>query len=298
MKRRQFLKQSGLAALTMSLPMSQLFAVDKAVKILYFERSSDFVHAPTIDLGKGESVAGRALRRMGRENGFEVDCTKEGTIFDGDLDQYAAFVFYTCGELEQPGGRFPSSVMSKEGIRRFYHAIREKGKGFLGIHSAVDTWKTPGDRLQNQPIEERTEYIKMIGGQFYQHGHQQEVTLSVIDPTLPWISKQGKSFRFLDEWYSMKNFAPDLHVILAQETDGMDKEGVNSCYDRPRFPSTWARKEGKGRIGYTAVGHNNESWDAEVVPGLVTDLIGFVTGRYDLDLTPNLTESCPGAAIL
>jgi len=44
-------------------------------------------------------------------------------------------------------------------------------------------------------------------------------------------------------------------VILVQETHGMKGQ----LYRRPPFPATWARMQGKGRVFYTSMGHD-EIW--------------------------------------
>ena len=54
-------------------------------------------------------------------------------------------------------------------------------------------------------------------------------------PSSP-VSTGQSDFELHEEWYSLKNFAPDLHVILAQDTKGMK----NFDYDRPNYPATWA----------------------------------------------------------
>ena len=54
-----------------------------------------------------------------------------------------------------------------------------------------------------------------------------------------------------EEWYTEKNFSPDIHVLLVQDTTGM--KGTD--YARPPFPSTWARLHGTGRVFYTTMGH-------------------------------------------
>ena len=86
-------------------------------------------------------------------------------------------------------------------------------------------------------------YLKMVGSEFIAHGAQQEATMKVVSSTFPGAKKLD-DFRLMDEWYAMKNFAPDLHVILVQETEGMKGD----MYQRPPFPATWARQFGKGRL--------------------------------------------------
>ena len=42
------------------------------------------------------------LSELGKQHGVEVVCTKDGRVFDDDLAQYAAFAFYTSGDLTAP----------------------------------------------------------------------------------------------------------------------------------------------------------------------------------------------------
>ncbi|MCL2744101.1 MAG: ThuA domain-containing protein, partial [Planctomycetaceae bacterium] len=116
---------------------------------------------------------------------------------------------------------------------------------------------------------------------------------------VPSLKAIGASmFRFTDEWYAIKNFNCDMRVLLVQETEEMKKDGGNACYDRPPYPSTWIRKEGKGHVAYTAFGHDNERWKSPLVQSVFSDLIAFVTGKIVLDLTPNFDKVCPQGEIL
>ncbi len=49
---------------------------------------------------------------------------------------------------------------------------------------------------------------------------QQVAAMRVTSPEFPGLEDAGKSFSFNEEWYALKNFAPDMHVILVQETAG------------------------------------------------------------------------------
>lgn len=294
MRRREFFKTAALAAMgtgaaTFSTRLVWAHGTDK--KILYFDRSTEYVHPPTEPRPDGTTVCGEALKALGEKEGFAVDCTKDCSAFDADLSQYGAFVFYTCGNLDESKEGSPG--MTEQGIFNFYNAIRT-GTGLVGIHSATDTWKTPGERFATQPYPARLGYTNLIGGQFVSHGSQQETTLTVAEKGFPFLATKGDSFRCFDEWYAMKNFNPDLHVVLVQETAGMNIDGGNACYNRPAYPSTWIRTEGKGRVAYTSLGHNNSSFWDETMEGIMSDLLKFALKRIDVDTAPNLAQVCPG----
>jgi type 1 glutamine amidotransferase len=94
-----------------------------------------------------------------------------------------------------------------------------------------------------------------------------------------------------EEWYSLKNFAPDMHVILVQETKGMR----NADYARPPYPATWARKHGQGRVFYTSMGHREVVWQNPTFESVLIGGLNYILGRIDADVTPNLLEVTPEA---
>src|SRR4029077_14355749 len=102
-------------------------------------------------------------------------------------------------------------------------------------------------------------YLRMLGGEFILHGRSprlQAANLVVKDPKFPGLEGVTSPVNFTEEWYSLKDFAPDLHVILALGTAGMT--GVP--YQRAPYPATWARMHGKGLVFYTAMGDRPENW--------------------------------------
>ncbi len=289
--------QTGIsAALLASGAAGSVFASEKK-KILYFDMSMGYVHPPTKNEADGTSYGAKLVKKICSKLGYEAICTKDGSVFDGDLSQYAAFIFYTTGNLDKP--QKGNIEISAKGVKNFYAAVRS-GVGFVGIHSATDTWRGNTGKFVNDDPAQYTEYCKLIGAEFTIHGSQQETSLTLTDPIeLPSLKAIGsKTVKHFDEWYCMKNFSKDLHVILVQETEGMKTNGNNICYNRPKYPSTWARMEGRGRVAYTSLGHGNEMFDKPLFQGVLTDLISFAAGDLDLDLTPNIDKTAPGANVL
>ena len=56
-----------------------------------------FEHSVVQREGQSLSLAEKLFSELAGHAGLDVECTKDGTVFDGDLDQYAAVVSYTCG---------------------------------------------------------------------------------------------------------------------------------------------------------------------------------------------------------
>ncbi len=298
MRRRDFLTSTVLSAATtpFASTLSKLFAAENGgKKLLFFTRSQGFEHSPIKEDSEGNCIAGNVVKRLAKEIGYEVDVTKDGTVFDGDLSQYAAFIFYTSGNLDQEGGdgRKP---MTQEGVQKFLESI-QNGTGFLGFHSATDTWRS-GTGMKVDAFFDTTPYVRMIGGEFIVHGDQQEATVEIHDDSLPSLVKRKPSYRLHEEWYANKNFAPDMRVLASLQTADMKTEGHNKCYDRPAFPCIWARKEKKGTALYCAMGHKDEWWQNGEHDDLISDLIKAALGMIEISTEPNLTRVCPGANML
>ena len=258
----------------------------KTAKILYFTRSQSFEHGPAKLLDNGITVSGQALQKYFADKNIEVVETQDGGVFDGDLDQYDAFVFYTSGNLLDANGskNAQAKPMSEAGLRKMFAAV-QNGKGFVGIHAATDTYCNLKD---DNGVDL---YTKFIGARFTGHGPQQFSTLTVVaEPTtFPFIKDSGKHITTWDEWYGMNQFNKDLHVLLIQETAGMDGKD----YDRPPFPATWIRQEGKGRVAYTSFGHDNRYFQNTENVRRAADMIEWAVGRFDADTTPNIDRVTP-----
>jgi uncharacterized protein len=283
MNRRDLLLATGAAALGLStFPLGWAAAADKKKqKVLYFSRSAGFVHPMVICKGDEPSVSDKVLTELGAKNGFDVVCTQDGAVFDGDLDQYDCIVFYTSGNLcnksEKPQ---PGEPMSAEGKAKFMAAI-EAGKGFVGLHSATDSFRTPA-------IDP---YIAMIGGEFLGHDAQQKAKMKIVDQKFPGMAGLGDGYEMMEEWYAFVKFNPDLHVIMVQETEGM--KGKN--YQRPAFPATWARMQGKGRVFYTSMGHREDVITGPIFAQVVLGGLSWAMHNAEANVTPNFAEVTPGA---
>ncbi|HEX7630736.1 MAG TPA: ThuA domain-containing protein [Lacunisphaera sp.] len=270
-------------------------------RVLVFTKSSGFQHeAVKLKLNDGrEGYAFPVLRALAQQNNIELVFSKDGSLFTPEyLAQFDAFFFYTTGDLtmrksDPRGDDLPP--MTPAGKAALLAAIAG-GKGFLGVHSATDTFHSFG---RNDHVPERflddgvaaDDYVKMIGGEFIRHGKQQVTKLTVADAKFPGIAAVPKDFSLHEEWYSLKDFAPDLHVLLVQQTAGM--EGAE--YQRPAYPCTWVRMHGKGRVFYSSLGHREDVWTNPVYQSILAGALNWALGRVDADVTPNLTKVVPGA---
>ncbi|MCS6851909.1 MAG: ThuA domain-containing protein [Gemmataceae bacterium] len=289
LNRRQWLGTS--AGLLGSLfPLHWTAAADQRKKrVLMFTRSQGFEHSCIRRSGNQLSHAETIVTELGAKHGFDVTCTKDGRVFiPEELTKFDAFLFVTTGDLTKEGGD-KQPPMPVEGKKVFLDAIAN-GKGFVGCHCASDTFHSRGDRFQNQTSDDLDAYIAMLGGEFIRHGAQQKAWMRIVDPHFPGL--QGlKDFELHEEWYSLKNFAPDLHVILVQDTKGM----TGSDYSRPNYPATWARRHGRGRVFYTSMGHREDVWSNTIFQQILLGGLSWALGNVEADVTPNLKAVTPEA---
>jgi type 1 glutamine amidotransferase len=131
----------------------------------------------------------------------------------------------------------------------------------------------------------------MLGGEFIIHGDQQNVAVGVTSPKFPGTAGMGDSYKLLEEWYALKNFAKDLHVVLIQETAKM----TNPCYQRPPYPGTWARRHDKGRVFYTSLGHREDIWTNPKIQDMILGGMAWILRNVEADVTPNIDAVTPRA---
>jgi type 1 glutamine amidotransferase len=282
MNRRRMLQATG-AALLAPWAVRRASAADTK-NILFFTKSSGFEHSVIKRKGDELSHAEKILTEIGKKNGYNVTCSKDGGMFESDkIGQFDAFVFETTGNLLTPGTD-KQPPMTEQGLANFLQAI-EGGKGFVGFHCATDTFGDHRKMGANDP------YIKMIGGHFAGHGAQQVATIGIANPDFPGARAfgTGKEFQLNDEWYGQKYLADDLHVIYYYQTDSMKGRD----YERPNYPQTWARMQGKGRVFYNSMGHREDVWSNPKFQELAIAALTWTTGGVSADVTPNVDKVTP-----
>jgi len=295
--RREFLRAATLTGVELALWNRLLGESNKS--LLVFTKSSGWEHNVVKRVGGQPSLVEDTINELGNKHGFKVGVTKDGRIFDSkEFHSYAAVLFFTTGDLTTLGtdGKPP---MSPKGKQKLLDAVR-KGMGFVGVHAASDTFHTPPDPkdLSNRYIahgEQEDPYLRMLGGEFIVHGREprlQDADLIVNDPKFPSLEGVASPVNFNEEWYSLKDFMPDLHVILTLDTRSMKGE----CYQRAPYPVTWARMHGKGRVFYTAMGDRPENWKNEFFLNLLAGGIRWSIGDARAQLDVNLKQAAPGYA--
>jgi len=272
-------------------------------KVLIFTKSSGFQHPIIKRYQEGLSEGEKIMAEIVTAAGMEPVCSKDGSLINArNLQDYAAVVFYTSGDLCQVAKQAPDGkadvgpVVTPEGKAEMLELIKGGKLGFVGIHSASDTWHTVDPALSGKDAryavmgEKLDPYLRMLGAEFIAHDKHQAGTFEVVDPAFPGMAYAGTTVRReKDEWYSLKEFAPDMHVLMVMQTEGM--EGPH--YQRGPYPLSWIRRHGEGRVFYTGLGHGRESWDDAAFRSLIGGGIRWAAGLVDADASPNLERVAP-----
>ena len=141
----------------------------------------------------------------------------------------------------------------------------KSGKGFVGMHSASDTFH------QFRP------YIEMIGGEFLTHGPQVEVDVVNEDADHVACQHYGSHFKIYDEIYIQKSFHRDrVHGLLTLHNHPNSKVPGD-------YPIAWTKTYGKGKVFYTSLGHREDVWTnreyQEHIMGGILWSLGLVEGE-------------------
>jgi type 1 glutamine amidotransferase len=290
--RRQAIQSAALAAAAFaaasSFPLGWAKAADgKTKKVLFFTKSSGFQH-DGVNRNKG-AFAEKTLVALGKEHGFDVTVTKDGSVFTPEkLAEFDVIAFYTTGDLDKPDNDEKKTEskdggvpMPPGGLGALFKFV-ESGKGFVGFHCAADTIDHHGDDAKTHP------YIKFIGGEFDGHNKQQNSKIKAVKGFAP--INDFDDFEMVEEWYRFKNIAPDMQVIFVQETGTMEEKVYT---DRKPYPETWARAHGNGRVFYTSMGHREDVWQNPLFHQVVLGGLSWAAGNIEAKVKPNLKEACP-----
>lgn len=298
--RREFLRNLAMTGAAFALPNPIPAAAPKK-SLLLFTKASAWVHDVIKDVDGKPSIVETALRALGAKHGFTVTATKDGRIFESDdLYKHDALFFFTSGDLTQTGndGNPPMSALGKQAL---LEAV-QNGKGFVGVHSAADTFHTQPDtpHRANRYIahgDQSDPYLRMLGGELIRHAddpdpHYQTTKLTVNDPKFPGLEGLPPQVEFTEEWYSMKDYAPDLHVLLTLDPHPL----IGNCYKRALYPVSWARQNGKGRVFYAAMGDRVETWHDPFFLNLLIGGIRWALRDVGAAIPANLSAVAPGYA--
>lgn len=241
-------------------------AAKKPARILMVTESAGYKHGSVTRKGGQLSVAERVLTELGIRSGeFRVDttqnCRKDFT--KERLALYDIVFFYTTGKLP----------IDEKTLDYFLNDwLKQKGHGFIGTHSATDTFKN------HKP------YWNMIGGTFNGHPWNagSTVTVTVHDPNHPASKPWGSEFTLRDEIYRFRNWQPEKVRVLMSLN--MAKTKKKEPY---HVPVAWVKNYGEGKVFYISLGHRQDVWTNPTYQKSLLGGIRWILGRESGDATPN-----------
>jgi putative membrane-bound dehydrogenase-like protein len=130
------------------------------------------------------------------------------------------------------------------------------GKGFLPIHCA------------SYCFANSDAYTKLVGGRFWRHTLD-SITTQTVKADHP-IMQGLSAFTSYDETYLHSDLQSDNNVLATREIkadQANDKPGAKT------EPYTWTRTHGKGKIFYTAYGHDERTWQQKGFQDLLYNAI-------------------------
>jgi hypothetical protein len=128
------------------------------------------------------------------------------------------------------------------------------GKGFVPIHCASYCF------LNSQ------KYVELVGAQFSRHGMGVFRT-TIAEPDHP-VMQGFRGFESRDETYVHTKHNAKDRMVLEYRAEGDGRE-----------PWTWVRTHGKGRVFYTAWGHDDRTWSNPGFHNLIERGIRWSVGR-------------------
>ena len=156
-----------------------------------------------------------------------------------NLRRYDAFLLYANHEGELPAEQETALLQ-----------YVEEGGGFVPLHSAS----------ANFPASEV--FVQLVGGQFASHGAGVFRT-RIAEPDHD-LMKGFPGFESWDETYVHRSHNPDGRTVLEYREDE---------------PYTWTRRQGNGRVFYTAWGHDERTWRNEGFHDLLERGIRWAAGQ-------------------
>jgi type 1 glutamine amidotransferase len=213
--------------------------------VLVYTRTS--VTARTSYIHDNRAATIEAIRKMGKENHFEVEASIEPSVFtEQNLARYGTIVIANTN----------NDLFTTEDQRKAFQRYIERGGGLVGLHSASTSEK-------DWPF-----YWQTIGGKFVRHPKKQTFTVRLLDATHPATRHMPASFEWEEEAYFHNFLNPDMHVLLDTDPNRLE-DPVRAQHPADLFskslPLAWTITTNGVRVFYTVLGHNKEAYSNPIL---------------------------------
>lgn len=186
----------------------------------------------------------RVLKQALGPQGFNLTFVEDlGKITRENLGLYDALIVYANHESD----KVPEAIVPWV----------KDGGALVALHSACGNF---------HPSKE---WFDLVGGRFESHeGHV--FSPKTVDPNHP-ITRDLPLLKCWDETYVHRDLVSDMHLLQVREP-------INQNETKEQ-PWTWTRTEGRGRVFYTASGHDLRCWNEEAYQVLVKRGILWAVGE-------------------
>ncbi len=257
----------SIAVIFVVVALASAMSAAAQPNVLLLTKSSGFEHDVVKESG-GPSVVEQKVSAAVAALSGSLTATKDAsTINAANLLNYDVVVFFTSGDLTTSGtdGQTP---MASTGVDEL-NAWIQSGGGFIGFHSATDTFHG------------NAAYIGMIGAEFDYHPSQFEDTLTVVAPTHPAVSRVPTNWTLTEEYYVFQNVAPTGRTPLIVIDPQPD-------YNLAPYPLVWTNDYGAGRVLYSQLAHNESTWEDGDFQHMLEDAIDWAATGISAPPTPDI----------
>ena len=263
-------------AIRTALPTRARAKPQKPRRLLIFCRTEGYVHASI-------PYANQALRELGEVTGaYSADVSEDAEVFSAArLAPYDAVLFNNATHLLL-------SPTQGTALLQFVH----DGKGLVGIHAASDSFYTwPAGQ-------------ELLGGIFNSHPWTAEDTVAVKldDPGSPLTAAfGGHGFWVKDEIYQIDGPYSRERVHVLMSLDMARPENARKPEQIVRgdndFPIAWLKRQSKGRVFYTSLGHNAAIFETREFLQHYLDGIQYALGDLEAESAPSTALPAPAPAL-
>ncbi len=244
----------------------------------YMATPSILVFSETQEWRHEEGIAGADLFMIetGRELGYGIFTTADSAVFNAEsLSRFDVVVFNNMtGDALTPSEEVA------------FQTWLEAGGGWVGIHGAGDS------SHKDWPWYSET----LLGSTFISHPMApqfQDARVENLNPAHPVMKDLPAEWVHNEEWYTFDAPAQDFGQIVLLGVDESTYSPVNTVYGVEDLrmdpegkgpmahPVAWARCVEKGRAVYSALGHQDTSYNKANVRKIIQNAILWVDGKTD-----------------
>lgn len=144
----------------------------------------------------------------------------------------------------------------------------ESGKGFIPVHCA------------SACFTDQARFISLVGGRFMRHGGE-IFSASIVNSEHPAMTGVSEFSSWDETYVHNQHNEKDRTVLMVRKDEG---NGAGE-------PWTWVRNQGKGRVFYTASGHDERTWNEPEFHQLLESGILWAVGDEVAGLRKRFVET-------